>query len=141
MHAGVAMQVEMGFTLLIDERRQVLLARCGRSFTREGMDTLVVATQAFAAKYGHWAGIVDFSQVEEIGVDIAYLRSLGQKPRVMRGARRVLVAPQTELFGMLRLYGLHQASLNEETMVVWSLQEAYDQLGLKDPDFRPLVQD
>ena len=59
----------------------------------------------------------------------------------MRGAKRVLVAPQTELFGMLRLYALHQANLDEDTMVVRTLDEAYAWLGLQDPDFRPLEPD
>jgi hypothetical protein len=57
----------------------------------------------------------------------------------MAGARRILVAPNDEMFGVARLYGLHQStSQGEEPMVVRDLQEAYDLLGLKDPDFQPL---
>jgi hypothetical protein len=132
------MQAGPEFTFLIDDRWRVLLARCGRSFTPEGMDAFVVAARAFAAKYGNWTGIVDFTQVRDIGVNLEYVRTLAQRPRVMRGAKRVLVAPQSELFGMLRLYGLHQAGLDEDTMVVRSIEEAYAWLGLKDPEFHPL---
>jgi hypothetical protein len=135
------MQAGPEFTFLIDDRSHVLLARCGRSFTPAGMEALVAATHVFVAKHGHWPGIVDFTAVKDLGIDIAYLRSFAHKPRVMRGAKRVLVAPQTELFGMLRLYGLHQAGLNEDTMVVRSLDEAYAWLGLQDPNFSPLEED
>ena len=41
------------------------------------------------------------------------------------------------MFGVARLYGLHQSnSQGEEPMVVRDA-EAYDLLGLKDPDFQP----
>ncbi len=57
---------------------------------------------------------------------------------VMAGARRILVAPDDEMFGVARLYGLHQStSQGEEPMVVRTLQAAYDLLDLKDPDFQP----
>jgi hypothetical protein len=42
------------------------------------------------------------------------------------------------VFGIVRLYGLHQSgSQGEEPMVVRDLQAAYDLLALKDPDFQP----
>ncbi len=42
------------------------------------------------------------------------------------------------MFGVARLYGLHQStSQGEEPMVVRNLQAAYDLLGLADPDFQP----
>jgi hypothetical protein len=132
------MQTATEFTLLVEERSRVLLARWGRSFTREGLQALFAAIRPFAATHGDWAGIIDFSQVDDIGIDVAFARALGQRPRVLPGARRVLVAPQPQLFGMLRLYGLHQAGISDEPMVVRTLEEAYAQLGLRDPDFRPL---
>lgn len=77
------------------------------------------------------------SAVEEIDVDVAYLRALGGSRRVMPGEQRVIVAPRDEVFGVSRMYGLHQAnSQGEEPMVVRDLQEAYEALGLKDPDFQ-----
>jgi hypothetical protein len=119
----------------------VLLARWGQSFTRDGVEALFAAVRAFAAKRGNWAGIVDLSLVQDIGVDLDYLRALGQQARVMQGVQRVLVAPQTQLFGMLRVYGLHQAGADDEPMVVRTLQDAYAQLRLQDPDFRTLEPD
>ena len=83
----------------------------------ETLEAMVQAARQFAGIHGNCDGIVDFSAV-------------------MTGARRILVAPNDEIFGIARLYGLHQStSQGEEPMVV--LQAAYDLLGVKDPDFQP----
>jgi hypothetical protein len=101
---------------------------------------MVQGAREFAAVHGNCDGIVDFSAVEKVDIDVAYLRAYGASPRVMAGAKRVLVAPDDEMFGVARLYGLHQSnSQGEEPMVVRSLQAACDLLGLKDPDFQPLI--
>lgn len=100
---------------------------------------MVQAAREFVAVDGNCDGIVDFSAVEKVDIAVAYLRAYGSSPRVIAGARRILVAPADEMFGVARLYGLHQShSQGEEPMVVRSLEAAYDLLDLKDPDFQPL---
>jgi hypothetical protein len=128
----------MPFALLFDRKHKVVLVRFGRAFTRQTLEAMVQATRDFAAIHGNCTGIVDLSAVEKVDVDIAYLRAFGGSPRVMAGAQRVIVAPKDEVFGVARLYGLHQSgSQGEEPMVVRDLQAAYDLLALKDPDFQP----
>jgi hypothetical protein len=128
----------MPFALLFDRKHKVVLVRFGRAFTRQALEAMVQATRAFAAIHGNCPGIVDLSAVEKVDVDIAFLRAFGASPRVMAGAQRVIVAPKDEVFGIVRLYGLHQSgSQGEEPMVVRDLQAAYDLLALKDPDFQP----
>lgn len=128
----------MSFALLFDRNHRVLLVRFGRTFTRQVLEAMVRAAREFVAVHGNCPGIVDFSAVEKVDIDVAYLRAFGGSPRVMAGARRVLVAPNDEMFGIARLYGLHQSNIQgEEPMVVRDLQAAYDLLGLKDPDFQP----
>jgi hypothetical protein len=128
----------VAFTFLFDHDHKVLLVKFGRSLTRDALDTFVAAARDFAATWGNCSGIVDFGAVEKVDIDVAYLRSFGANPRIMRGSRRILVASDDQLFGMLRMYGLHQASLGDEPMVVRTLQEAYDLLGLKAADFQPI---
>ena len=128
----------MPFTLLFDRKHKVVLVRFGRAFTRQALEAMVQATRDFAAIHGNCSGIVDLSAVEKVDVDIAFLRAFGGSPRVMAGAQRVIVAPKDEVFGVVRLYGLHQSgSQGEEPMVVRDLQAAYDLLALEDPDFQP----
>ena len=128
----------MPFEMLVDRNHKVLLVRFGRALTRQALEAMVKAARDFAGVHGNCDGIVDFSAVENLDIDVAYLRAYGGSPRVMTGARRILVAPDDEMFGIARLYGLHQStSQGEEPMVVRSLQAAYDLLDLKDPDFQP----
>ena len=128
----------MPFALLFDRKHKVVLVRFRRAFTRQALEEMVQATRDFAAIHGNCSGIVDLSAVEKVDVDIAFLRAFGGSPRVMAGAQRVIVAPKDEVFGVVRLYGLHQSgSQGEEPMVVRDLQAAYDLLALKDPDFQP----
>lgn len=128
----------MPFALFFDRKHKVLLTRFGRALNRQALEALVRAAREFVAVHGNCDGIVDFSAVEKVDIDVAYLRAYGSSPRVMAGARRVLVAPNDEVFGVARLYGLHQSSsYGEEPMVVRDLPAAYDLLGLKDPDFQP----
>ena len=128
----------MPFEMFFDRNHKVLLVRFGRALTCQVLEAMVQAAREFAALHGNCDGIVDFSAVEKLDLDVAYLRAYGGSPRVMAGARRILVAPDDEMFGVARLYGLHQSnSQGEEPMVVRNLQEAYDLLGLKDPEFQP----
>ena len=130
----------MPVAFLFDSKHKVLLVRIAGALTRQAVESLGPATRAFAAIHGNCPGIVDLSAVETIEVDLAYLRAFGRRPRVMTGVQRILVAPGDEVFGTIRMYGLQQAStLDDEPMVVRSLQEAYDRLGLKDPDFQPVA--
>ena len=128
----------MTFTFLFDHGHKVLLVKFGPALTKDALDAFVAAARDFAATWGNCSGIVDFSTVEKVDIDVAYLRAFGGTTRIMRGSERILVAPQDHVFGMLRMYGLHQASLGDEPMVVRTLQEAYDLLGLKAPDFQPI---
>jgi hypothetical protein len=132
----------MPFALLFDKKHKVLLVRFGRALTRQALEAMVQAAREFAAVHGNCDGIVDFRAVEKLDIDVAYLRAYGASPRVMAGAKRVLVAPDDEMFGVAGLYGLHQSnSQGEEPMVVRDLQAACDLLGLKDPDFHPFLAD
>ncbi|MBI3197932.1 MAG: hypothetical protein HYZ40_10595 [Rhodospirillales bacterium] len=129
----------MTFKFLFDRGNNVLLVNYGRTLTRETVDGVFAAARSFVETHGACPAIADFSDVEQIDVDLAYWRSLGEVPRVMKGTKRVLVAPQDTVFGMIRMYGLHQAVQGDEPAVVRSLQAAYDLLGVRVPDFRPLA--
>lgn len=128
----------MTFTLLLDGPSRVLLIRFEGALTRQSLETMMVAARDFAQRHGPCDGIVDFTPVTSVDLDVDYLRALGATPRIMKGKRRVLVAPQSGMFGLLRMYGLHQAAAGEEPMVVRSLAEAEELLGLTAPEFQPV---
>jgi hypothetical protein len=129
----------MAFEFLFDRGNNLLLVKYGHVLTRETIDGVAATARRFVEAHGVCPAIADFSDIERIDVDLTYWRSLGHVPRVMQGARRVLVAPQDNVFGMIRMYGLHQAVRGDEPAVVRSLQAAYDLLGIRAPEFRPFT--
>ncbi|HZP98176.1 MAG TPA: hypothetical protein VFB13_01465 [Reyranella sp.] len=129
----------MAYTLHFDEMHKVLLVRFSGVLTPKDFETLREDTRKFAARHGNCDGIIDFTGLTRSDVDVPYIRSLGRRPRIMGGARRILVAPQAEMFGLSRVYGLHQDSVkSDEPMVVRTLEEALALLELAAPHFVPL---
>ena len=128
----------MGFSLLYDHGKGVLLVRFGCVLTRAVHEALFEAAQRFVAKFGDRPAIADFSAVEDVEVDMRFWRELARRPRIIQGAARVLVAPQDQVFGLIRMYGILQADSGDEPMVVRTLPEAYARLGIDRPDFQPI---
>jgi hypothetical protein len=75
---------------------------------RQALEAMAEAAREFVGVHGNCNGIVDLSAVEKLDIDVAYLRAYGAGPRVMTGARRILVAPDDEMFGIARLDGLQR---------------------------------
>jgi hypothetical protein len=63
----------MPFEMLFDRDHKVLLVRFGRALTRQALESMVQAARAFVGVRGNCDGIVDFSAVEKIDSDVAYL--------------------------------------------------------------------
>jgi hypothetical protein len=126
----------VAYTLHFDEVHKVLLTRFDGVVERQDFETLREDARKFAARHGNCDGILDFTGVTQVNVDVAYIRALGRRPRIMSGMRRVLVAPQAEMFGLSRVYGLQQDSVSsDEPTVVHTLDEAFGLFELSPPHF------
>jgi hypothetical protein len=125
----------MSCALFFDRRHRVLLARFGRAVTPESLAELQERVRRFAAAHGPCRGILDFGAVEELRIQSHHIAALGRQPAVMSGQKRVFIAPRDEVFGLARMFGLHQASTGDEPLVVRSAADAYAALGLEAPDF------
>jgi hypothetical protein len=128
----------MGCAFFIDRRQRVLLARFGRTVTRDALAALNAAVQRLAAAEGPFRGIVDLSAVEEVRIASHQVAELACQPPLLPGQQRAIVAPRDEVFGLSRMFGLHRATTGDEPAVVRSLAAAYEQLGLTEPDFVPI---
>jgi predicted phosphodiesterase len=60
-----------------DRNHKILLVRFGGALTRQALESMVRAAREFVAVHGNCDGIVDFSAVEKVDVDVAYLRAYG----------------------------------------------------------------
>jgi hypothetical protein len=85
-------------------------------------------------------GILDFSRVVAVaitGQQVAYYA--GRRSQIMTGRRRVVVA-QGEMYGMMRMLGTRQALAgSREPMIVRTLPEAYEALGVLAREFHPVA--
>lgn len=124
--------------LFFDQSNKVLLVTFSGAFTRTTTTALNKAAKAVVERHGHVAVILDFSDVTDFTIPLRDWPELGNSRRAIRGKLRMLVAPQTAIFSMLRLHGTHYAGAGDDTEVVRTRLEAYRGLGLADPMFEPL---
>jgi len=131
----------MAYSLHIEETARVAMARFEAALAPGQLEALAADSRALASRYGLCDSIVDFSGLVRIEIDTSYLRTMANRQPVMTGKRRVLVAPQPEMFGLGRLYGLQQAATTgaTEPEMVRTLDEAFAALGLRSPNFVPVV--
>jgi hypothetical protein len=128
----------MSFSLEYDENYNVLLVRFSGTLTRDEHQTMVAAVRRFVARHGPCHAIADFGAVENFKLDLDYIKNLAQSPAVLFGQKRVMVAPTDVIFATMRLFETHQSATGDEPMVVRSLAQAFDHLGIVRPDFRLL---
>jgi hypothetical protein len=127
------------FIVDFDAKNNIL--RC----TLEGRMTGVVLLDFYAraAKYmeSHppCRGILDFSGVTDFEVSSDAIRQLAAAPPALpAGYMRVLVIPQTFIYGLARMFQILGEKNRPDLQVVCTLDEAYHLLGVEFPDFHPV---
>jgi hypothetical protein len=109
-------------------------------FSSEDISALDANTVAIVAREGYVRSIFDFTDVKAVAVPRTRLLERGKKLRMNPGQDRVIVAPQQEIYELYRDYAQGQLDFgNGELMVVRTLVEALDLLGLSNPDFQPVA--
>jgi hypothetical protein len=129
----------MGFQLLFDIGRRVLLVRFEGHVTEAALRDMSATTRRLVERQGASDAIVDFTGITRFDVSAEFVRSLAQARPVMEDFRRVLVAPADDVFGTLRMFGVHQVLVGNVPVVVRSLDRAYEVLGLDQPVFTPVT--
>ena len=124
--------------LFFDHTSKVLLVTFSGAFTRTTTTDLKKAARAVVERYGPVAVILDFSDVTDFAIQLRDWPELATSRRAIRGTPRMMVAPQTAIFSILRLHGTHHGGVGDDTEVVRTRPEACRGLGLEDPTFEPL---
>jgi hypothetical protein len=124
--------------LLFDQTNKVLLAIFSGVFTRQITVDLDTAARALAAHHGPFAVVLDFTGVTALAIQLRDWPQFATNRRAIRGTRRIMVAPKTEVFVPLHLHAPHHGNAGEDTDVVATRAEAFGRLGLKDPRFEPI---
>lgn len=83
------------------------------------------------------AGIVDISQVPEIGISAAFIRNFVEaRAPILPWKPRVVVAPQTAGYGLARMFQILREGQGDGPIhVARTMGEAWEYLGLESPEF------
>jgi hypothetical protein len=131
----------MMFTVLFDAREKVMLTRYTGVLSSKDIAALDEYVRGFVAREGFYVrSIFDLTGVEVFAISRPKLLRRGRKLRINPGQDRVFVAPQHEIYELYRDYAQAQLDLgNGKMMVVQRFDEALRLLGLRDPNFQPLL--
>jgi hypothetical protein len=129
------------FTVLFDAREKVMLTRYTGVLSSKDIAALDEYVRGFVAREGFYVrSIFDLTGVEVFAISRPKLLRRGRKLRINPGQDRVFVAPQHEIYELYRDYAQAQLDLgNGKMMVVQRFDEALRLLGLRDPNFQPLL--
>ena len=129
------------YTILFEARAKVMLTRYSGVFSSDDISSLDEFVAGFIAREGIYVrNIFDFTAVEAVAIPRPRLLERGRKPRTNPGQDRVVVAPQHEIYELFRDYAQAQLDIGNGTMmVVQRFEDALRLLGLRDPNFQPLM--
>lgn len=128
------------FMLLFEAQEKVLLVRYGGVLTSQDISTLDAVTLGIVAREGYVRSIFDCTDVKTVAIPRSSLAERARKLRMNPGKDRVTVAPQQEIYDLFRDYAQMQLDFgNGELMVVRTLAEAFELLGLFKPDFQAVT--
>jgi len=84
-------------------------------------------------------GIIDFSQVTSFRVPVNVIKRVADSAPVVPSLLiRVIVAPSDHLFGIGRMFSVLSQDTRSNTHVVRTMDEAYELLKIKEPEFKAL---
>jgi hypothetical protein len=129
----------MPYRLLFDRARRVIVVRFGASITEQALTGMRTAVRDFIAHEGRCRAIVDFTAVEEAKVPGHFVAQLAESGPIVKDEVRILVAPRPEVFGLSRMYELHQPTTADHTLVFRTLAEAYAALGVETLDLAEIA--
>jgi hypothetical protein len=124
------------YELRYDPKDRVLLIYMGRAVTKATASAAQNAVQRFMAAVGPCSVIADLSGIEREKVPGHFVQSLAGIPSaIASGERLILVAPQTLMYGLSRMFHLWRGE-TPNCKIVRTLEEAYALLDLEPQDFQ-----
>lgn len=85
------------------------------------------------------SGIIDFSQVTSFQISAETIKRVADsKPVFPTELPRVIVAPADHVYGMARMFAALSSDTRTNVEAVRTMEEAYQLLGIKEPEFRAM---
>jgi len=126
----------MDYVVDLDPTHRVLRTTVTTAVTDESFQEIYRSVARLSATGGPYASILDLSQVVDFPVSPETIRVFAATSPAVPGERpRVMVAPQSALYGLARMFELHRDSMGGQLQVLHSMDEAYDLLKVSPQDF------
>jgi hypothetical protein len=125
--------------MFFDDQHNVLLIRFEDDMTAASLVKVTDLTEKFVAKNGMCDGILDFTGVRHATVTAEQIRAKSDKPPVLVGRKRIIVAPDDLIYALCRMFQTNQSIDTEyQCEVVRSLTEALILANIRGEHFRPV---
>jgi hypothetical protein len=130
----------MGILLSLDELHRVLYIRFEGVVTDDVLLKSYDRVREWVSSHGPASSITDFTEIASFEVTANGVSQLAaNSPLVPDNFLRIVVAPQDEVFGMTRMFGMLGSGTRNEVHVVRLLADAYQLAGVESPEFHPIL--
>jgi hypothetical protein len=103
----------------IDEPQQVIWSRCWGVLSDEDIATQQARLRQDPKFKPTMSQLVDARDVSEVAVTVEAVKQMGQSTLFAPASRRAYVVTRDALYGMIRMYELHQAARGSESIRVF----------------------
>jgi hypothetical protein len=123
-----------------DQVNKILLLRVDGQLTDELLGEVYRAIRSYSIATDAAATIVDLSGVTKFVVSSEFVRRLAQGQPAMPNTERprIVVAPQTDGFGLVRMFHLVGEQTRPKFSAVKTMDEALRTLQAENPEFKPI---
>lgn len=127
------------FSLAFDRSHRVVLVSFSGEFGSGDITTLDAVAHTFVAKEGAVHFVLDFTGVQRVSIPDQTIAKRAEQPPLCVGFKRIVVAPQPEIFGLYRLFAAKQQRIGADApLLVRSMQAALTLLDLRMYAFAPI---
>ncbi|MGB8011364.1 MAG: hypothetical protein WCF68_07110 [Terriglobales bacterium] len=120
-----------------DAKNNILRGTLAGSMTGAALLDFYTAAGKYIASHQPCRGILDFSQVTDFEVSSDAIRQVAAAAPVFpSGNMRIMVIPQTFIFGLARMFQILTEKTRPELQVVRTMEEAYRLLQVESPEFQ-----
>jgi hypothetical protein len=130
----------MALRFEFDQANKILLLHLEGQLLNESVAESYRAIRKYWTKTGACMGIVNFSSVTEFALSGDLIIQLAQQEPCMpdgTSRARVIVAPETHVYGLARMYQILAENTRPALSIVHTLGEAFEVLGVQSPHFEP----
>jgi hypothetical protein len=130
----------MGVRFEFDPGNKILLTRLEGELTDDLARDTDAGMRKHLAEKSPQVHIVDCSSVSKFSMSGEWIRQLARRQPAIDGlsCRRFFVMPNTESFGLARMFQLSGEPHYDSVMIVRSLDEVFTTLGIEPPRFESL---